>query len=146
MKKIIFLFTFLLCLFGTDCQRSEPVRLVKKTETSSSQKPNASSDHHTTPGGTTRAKKLAPDYVYEVLATIKSTGAAPEGYVGGRVFQNREKRLPQKDPKGAKLYYREWDVLPKMRGKNRGAERLITGSDQSAWYTKDHYRTFIKIE
>lgn len=87
-----------------------------------------------------------PDYVLEVLAHVRQNDAAPEGYVGGREFQNREKRLPQRDPSGQRIRYREWDVYPKVQGRNRGAERLVTGSDRSAWYTKDHYATFLKIE
>jgi ribonuclease T1 len=87
-----------------------------------------------------------PDYVLKVLAHVREKGEAPEGYVGGREFQNREKRLPQADPAGQRIRYREWDVHPKVQGRNRGAERLVTGSDRSAWYTKDHYETFLKVE
>jgi len=36
-------------------------------------------------------------------------------------------------------------VNPRMPGKNRGPERLVTGSDGSAYYTADHYKSFIKI-
>ncbi len=92
-----------------------------------------------------RSNKDAPAYVLKVLDYVEKKGEAPDGYVGGRTFQNREHRLQEKDPKGRVIRYREWDVLPKTEGKNRGAERLITGSDQSAWYTRDHYRTFIKV-
>jgi ribonuclease T1 len=31
-------------------------------------------------------------------------------------------------------------------GTNRGAERLVTGSDGSAYYTSDHYQTFRRIQ
>ena len=34
---------------------------------------------------------------------------------------------------------------PLVPGKNRGAERMVTGSDKSAWYTADHYETFKRI-
>ena len=88
----------------------------------------------------------APAYALETLAYIRQNDRAPEGYVGGRTFQNREKRLPQKTPQGVRIQYREWDVHPKVRGENRGPERLVTGSDGSAWYTKDHYESFYKIE
>jgi ribonuclease T1 len=81
-----------------------------------------------------------PQKVIEVLNYVKAHGEAPKGYVGGRVFQNREHRLPETTT------YNEWDVNPKINGQNRGAERLITGKDKSAYYTKDHYRTFKKIE
>ncbi len=86
-----------------------------------------------------------PDYVLEVLDYVRAHGKAPEGYVGGRTFQNREKRLSSFDTNGMPLQYREWDVHPKVPGKNRGAERLITGSDESAWYTNDHYKSFKRI-
>ena len=88
----------------------------------------------------------APAYVLEVLAYVRANNEAPAGYVGGREFQNREKNLPQEDDKGRKIRYREWDVKPKVEGKNRGTERLVTGSDESAWYTKDHYKTFRRVE
>ena len=87
-----------------------------------------------------------PDYVREVLVFVQKNGQAPEGYLGGREFQNREKRLPLTGPSGQRIRYREWDVHPKVPGQNRGAERLVTGSDHSAWYTKDHYDTFIRLE
>lgn len=94
----------------------------------------------------THTAALVPAYVLQVLDYVQKNGRAPEGYVGGREFQNREKRLPGDDAGGRNIRYREWDVHPKEDGKNRGAERLVTGSDQSAWYTKDHYKTFQKIE
>ena len=61
------------------------------------------------------------------------------GYIGGRDFQNRERRLPRGR-------YREYDVNPKIRGRARDAERLVieqrTGK---AYYSGDHYRTFIPL-
>lgn len=87
-----------------------------------------------------------PAYVLETLAFVKENARPLEGFVGGRDFQNREKRLPLKTADGQKIRYREWDVHPKIQGKNRGAERLVTGSDGSAWFTKDHYSTFTRIE
>ncbi len=87
-----------------------------------------------------------PAYALETLSYIKAHNEAPNGYVGGRTFENREKRLPKQAPDGSKIRYREWDVHPKERGKNRGPERLVTGSDRSAWYTADHYKRFTRIE
>ena len=88
----------------------------------------------------------APAYVLEVLNYVRRNGEAPAGYVGGKEFQNREKKLPAKDGGGKKIRYSEWDVQPKVQGKNRGPERLVTGSDHSAWYTRDHYKNFLKID
>lgn len=87
-----------------------------------------------------------PQKVYEVLKYIKENGSAPEGYVGGRKFGNYEKQLPQKDDNGRRINYQEWDVNPKKQGRNRGAERLVTGSDGRAYYTKNHYKSFINVE
>ena len=87
-----------------------------------------------------------PQKVYRVLEYIDKNGRAPDGYVGGRKFGNYEKRLPQKsEVSSQRLNYKEWDVNPKVNGKNRGAERLVTGNDKSAYFTKDHYETFEKI-
>jgi ribonuclease T1 len=81
-----------------------------------------------------------PGYAREVFAYVIKNGRAPRGYVGDRVWQNRERRLP------AGGDYREYDVHPKTRGVGRGPERIIV--DRMAgkgWYTADHYRTFIPI-
>ncbi len=78
--------------------------------------------------------------VYDVLAQLQASQGRPlPGYVGGRTFENRERRLPRGR-------YREYDVNPRVPGKHRGAERLVieqrTGK---AYYTDDHYRTFVPI-
>ncbi|MFD4180185.1 ribonuclease domain-containing protein [Rhodococcus sp. NPDC058514] len=67
------------------------------------------------------------------------------GTRGGERFGNRERQLPTEDASGRSVSYREWDVNPKQRGKPRDAERIVTGSDGSAWYTGDHYTTFVRI-
>ena len=82
-----------------------------------------------------RLAKKTPAKVARVLKHIDETGEALKGYVGGRHFGNFEKRLPRRDKSGKNIKYQEWDVNRKIPGKNRGAERLVTGSDGSAWYT-----------
>ena len=103
------------------------------------------------PGGGSEARSFAgqsnggsstvegvPTKALQVLEIVRRTGEAPEGYVGGRVFQNRENRLP------AEGNYREFDVDPHEGGRN--AERIIVEWDtKKAWYTGDHYRTFIPL-
>ncbi len=81
-----------------------------------------------------------PDKVYEVLGEIQRLqGNPPPGYVGGRPFQNRERRLPRGQ-------YREYDVNPKVPGQNRGPERLVIEKKSGrAYYTKDHYRSFVPV-
>lgn len=87
-----------------------------------------------------------PDYVLETLEYILEHHQAPDGYVGGRTFQNREGILPKTNADGAKYQYKEWDVHPKVAGRNRGAERLVTSNENDAYYTSDHYRSFEKIK
>lgn len=91
------------------------------------------------------APKGVPDKVLKVLEYVDRHSAPLDGYEGGRSFGNFERRLPQADDKGRRLKYREWDVNPLRPGVNRGPERLVTGSDGSAYYTDDHYSTFKKI-
>ncbi len=91
-----------------------------------------------------KAKDI-PEKVLKVLAYVDEKSEPMPGYEGGRNFGNFEKLLPQEDDKGRRIKYREWDVNPLKQGVNRGAERLITGSDGSAYYTDDHYKTFKKI-
>ena len=84
--------------------------------------------------------------VNRVLQYVRQNGQPMTGYVGGRNFQNRERRLPLKNGSGNKIKYQEWDVNPKRGGVNRGVERLVTGSDNRAWYTNDHYQTFVEVQ
>jgi ribonuclease T1 len=97
------------------------------------------------PNEATKSDRI-PAKVFKVLSYVKAHGEAMPGYVGGRTFQNRERRLPRSSSSGEKIRYQEWDVNPKRSGQNRGAERLITASDQHAYFTDDHYSTFIQIE
>lgn len=58
----------------------------------------------------------------------------------GTTFGNREGRLPRQ-PRG---YYTEWVVRTDgVRGV--GPQRLITGRNGEAYYTPDHYETFVPV-
>jgi ribonuclease T1 len=87
-----------------------------------------------------------PQKALDVLKYIKQNGKAMPGYVGGRVFSNREKLLPQTDDNGNNMQYNEWDVNPKVEGQNRGTQRLVTSRNGRAWYTGNHYRSFTEIK
>jgi len=90
-----------------------------------------------------------PPRARETLQHIEKTGNPPPGYQGGREYRNNgrqgEEVLPKRAPNGVRITYKEYDVNPYRRGVNRGKERLVIGSDGSAYYTKDHYMTFTKI-
>jgi RHS repeat-associated protein len=81
----------------------------------------------------------APERVWNVLDRVDDKGAALQGYSGGSVFQNRDGLLP------GGVSYREWDVNPNVPGVDRGPERLVTGSDGAAYFTTDHYESFIVV-
>lgn len=96
----------------------------------------------TSPGQIEQPSSLTtpPQKAYDLLKQLEKRGGLPQlGYVGGREFQNRERRLPRGS-------YREYDVNPKIRGRGRDAERIVieqrTGK---AYYTGDHYRTFVPL-
>lgn len=81
-----------------------------------------------------------PQKARALLQTLQDRqGEPPPGYVGGRTFQNRERRLP-------KGRYREYDVNPKQPGRPRDAERIVIEQKTGkAYYTNDHYQTFIPL-
>ncbi len=90
------------------------------------------------PGNVADSTPGVPQKALDVLAIVRSTGQPPPGYVGGTVFQNREGRLPD----GGN--YREFDVDPHHGQRN--AERIIVDwTTKQAWYTGDHYRTFVPL-
>jgi ribonuclease T1 len=98
-----------------------------------------------TPPGTRRdaaesGASAAIERARDVLAAIEARGGEPPaGYVGGRAFHNRERQLPTGR-------YREYDVHPRVPGQDRGPERLVVDQTTGrAYYTGDHYRTFVRL-
>jgi ribonuclease T1 len=114
------------------------------TDPATAQEPSSSSSRDGISGTTQlpsspRSQEI-PAKAHAILrAILDRDGNPPPGYVGGRTFQNREQRLPRGK-------YREYDIEPKRPGKSRGAERIVierrTGE---AYYTGDHYRTFVPM-
>lgn len=89
-----------------------------------------------------------PRRVGATLAKVDAGDWPPlgdNGTRGGRHFGNFESRLPETAASGKRIKYTEWDVNVKKPGRGRDAERIVTGSDGSAWYTLDHYETFTRI-
>ena len=149
-KKIIY---YLILIAGVSVftyyslqKKNDPVRPapsavpVSQKESGNLQKPAVRDTKPVSPN------PAIPDYVIKVLHHILKYQEAPPNYVGGRIFENREDKLNTYDRSGAFIQYKEWDVHPKVKGQNRGPERLITGSDHSAYYTFNHYQTFYKIK
>ncbi|MFV0459645.1 MAG: ribonuclease domain-containing protein [Actinomycetales bacterium] len=76
---------------------------------------------------------------WTVLNRVGAKGAPLPGYKGGSVFKNWQGRLPETPG----VTYREWDVNPYAKGVNLGPERIVTGSDGSAYWTGNPYDTFL---
>jgi guanyl-specific ribonuclease Sa len=74
---------------------------------------------------------------------VDAKGAPLPGYKGGRTFLNDGSQGAARLPEGP--IYREWDLSPNVKGIPRDARRLVTGNDGSAYYTTDHYRSFIQF-
>jgi RHS repeat-associated protein len=88
----------------------------------------------------TQATTIPPKAI-ATLNTVRQTGKPPINYAGGRVFKNRDGKLPSSGR------YREYDVDPRPpKGGHRNAERLVVDEVSGrAWYTDDHYNTFVEI-
>ena len=85
-----------------------------------------------------RISELPPE-ARQTLQRIRAGGpfAYPQD---GRIFHNREKRLPKR----SRGYYREYTVnTPGAR--DRGARRIVAGQAGEFYYTDDHYRSFRRI-
>lgn len=98
------------------------------------------------------ASEVIPqDVPHNVLLTLQKIDQhawppePPRGTHGGESWHNREGKLPREDSNGNAIEYKEWDVNRKKAHHHRDAQRIITGSDHSAYYTLDHYRTFTRI-
>jgi ribonuclease T1 len=91
--------------------------------------------------GSTSAVEVA-DLPAEARATLQRIAhGGPFPYPqDGRVFHNREKRLPLE----RRGYYREYTVATPGSG-DRGARRIVAGRGGEYYYTADHYRTFRRI-
>jgi len=98
---------------------------------------------------TQQASTDAPARVLATLVEIDAgrwpDSANAPGTKGGITFRNSEGRLPAVGAGGGRVVYQEWDVNAKKDGQGRDAERIVTGNDGSAWYTLDHYDTFVRI-
>jgi len=124
------------------------VSSVTSTARSSSVMIPARGPDSTTAPAATRAPGV-PERAYTTLAEIDAgrwpDSANAPGTKGGDRWMNRAGTLAAKDSAGKPITYQEWDVNPKQPNRSRDAERIVTGSDGSAWYTGDHYETFTRM-
>jgi ribonuclease T1 len=82
-----------------------------------------------------------PAQAKQTYQLIEHGGPYPYPGNDGVVFGNREHRLPAE----RSGYYHEYTV-PTPGNRDRGARRLITGSDHELYYTGDHYDSFVVVD
>ena len=115
----------------------------------SSSAPSSSAPSNSAAKPTQQTSTDAPARVLATLVEIDAgrwpDSANAPGTKGGITFRNSEGRLPAVGAGGGRVVYQEWDVNAKKNGQGRDAERIVTGNDGSAWYTLDHYDTFVRI-
>jgi ribonuclease T1 len=80
-----------------------------------------------------------PGQAHEALRLIDAGGPFPYRQ-DGTVFANQEGHLPAR-PTG---YYREYTVAT-PGSPDRGARRLVVGTDGDVYYTDDHYDSFRQV-
>ena len=89
--------------------------------------------------GTEITAAALPREAQQTLQIIRRGGPFPYER-DGAVFGNYERLLPQR----SRGHYHEYTV-PTPGAQNRGAHRIITGTDGEYYYTDDHYRSFKRI-
>jgi ribonuclease T1 len=138
MPRRIKYWVLLLSLFcvATPFSRGHSVQLA----TADNQVPAPAIQHSPSLVPERASERTAPQKAYDLLTALQRRNGAPlPGYIGGNTFRNRERRLPQGR-------YREYDVNRKTPGRSRDAERLVIEQQSGkAYYTDDHYRTFIPL-
>jgi guanyl-specific ribonuclease Sa len=78
--------------------------------------------------------------IQATLELIEAGGPFPYAKDGSE-FGNREGLLPQNGPG----YYREYTV-DTPGSPDRGARRIVAGGNGEFYYTRDHYRSFVRLE
>lgn len=105
----------------------------------------ASASQLAVPGGSSgldvKSLSSLPAEAAKTWQLIESKGPFPYPRNDGVTFENREKRLPQQKSG----YYKEYTV-PTPGSPDRGARRLVTGSEKEVFYTGDHYSTFVVVD
>ncbi|GGV83755.1 putative T7SS-secreted protein [Streptomyces massasporeus] len=83
---------------------------------------------------------------------VEAQGAGPQlmGPSIPKPFENSGKggayKLPEFDSQGNSIRYTEWGTVQSIDNPKWGGERVVTGSDGSAYYTPTHYQTYIVME
>ena len=107
----------------------------QQTNTVASQPPNGQNDDDKGEGSKSLLDELQP-----TLNRIAKGEKFPHRN-DGAIFKNKEMMLPKKEVG----YYKEY-VHPTPGVNHAGLRRIIIGSKGEVWFTRDHYKIFIRIK
>lgn len=133
------LFLLVALLVGCGGSKAQPTAVPPATATPAAARASVAPTAPRAASPTVATRTDVPAKAYETLRYVEThNGDPPPGYAGGTIFENRERRLPPGR-------YKEYDVDPRESG-GRNAERLVIDQGNGhAYYTGDHYDTFIPI-
>jgi guanyl-specific ribonuclease Sa len=95
-------------------------------------------------GGAEVAFGPAPENAWNTFDQVEANGSPLAGFKGGGSFANDGRAGSQILPSDG-APYSEWDVNPNVQGVDRGGERIVTGSNGTAYYTSNHYQSFTQF-
>ena len=83
-----------------------------------------------------------PVEVREIAVTLADIAdGTPDRFRADReLYENRGHHLPE-HPRG---FWRAFTVVTPGE-RDRGPRRLVVGTDGSVWFTRDHYRSFVRL-
>ena len=86
-----------------------------------------------------------PGRAGRLLSHVRKKGSPPKHFKGGSKFRDDQGALARQGGSGK---YKKYDIAPKSpKGIKRTSERIIIDQETGqAWYTPDHYKTFIPIK
>ena len=146
-KRIIIpILLMLLLIFGAGCSELDAIIEEVDGQTESSDTTAGDTGDDTESVIDTLPKNVQESYYDYDGNNWEGKTEKTKGTKDYSTFQNRDGDLPEKDSSGNKIEYKEHDVNNKKEGHGRDAERFISGSDGSVYYTGDHYETFTKIK
>ncbi|MGV0585643.1 ribonuclease domain-containing protein [Mycobacteroides chelonae] len=92
-----------------------------------------------------RLKQIDAGRVHPINPTGSGAPGSPNPrtVAGDKDFENWSRQLPVTS-NGVPISYTEWDIANNTGG-GRGLMRLVLGSDGSAYYTPDHYLSFVRL-
>lgn len=123
----------------TRTPKARATRTPKVTATDSTTQAGATALPATLDGLRVVTPDDLPPEAQDTLALIDQGGPFPYKQ-DGVVFQNHEGILPRQ----RSGYYHEYTVIT-PGSPDRGARRIITGSNGEFFYTDDHYATFVRV-